>query len=52
MSANELIEECYWTIDKTIRRKDVNGYQLPKLPFDQWKLYKLDHNCNKVIDKY
>ena len=38
MSANELIDECYWAIDKktgeTIRRKDVNGHQLPKLPFD------------------
>ena len=55
-SANELIEECYWTKDKktgeTIRRTDVNGNQLEKLPFDQWNLYKLDQNCTKVIDKY
>jgi thiol-disulfide isomerase/thioredoxin len=55
-TANELIEECYWAKDKktgeTIRRKDVNGEELPKLPFDQWNLYKLDQNCTKVIDKY
>ena len=55
-TANELIEECYWAKDKktgeTIRRTDVNGEELPKLPFDQWNLYKLDQNCTKVIDKY
>jgi len=55
-NVNELIEECYWAKDKktgeTIRRKDVNGNELPKLPFEEWNLYKLDQNCTKVIDKY
>jgi len=44
-TAKEFIQKC-------ASLKNVMGEAIPELPFSEWNLYELDHNCTKVIDKY
>jgi hypothetical protein len=39
-------------IGKCSGLKNVMGSVIADLPFGEWNLYELDHNCTKVIDKY
>jgi glutaredoxin-related protein len=32
--------------------KNVNGEQIPELPFGEWNLYELADDCTKVYNKY
>jgi hypothetical protein len=44
-TATEFIEKC-----SSI--KNVMGNAIPKLPFNEWNLYKINSDCGKVVDKY
>ena len=39
-------------IDKCTSLKNVMGGDIPRLPFDEWNLYKINSDCGKVVDKY
>jgi len=44
-TASELIDKC-------ASLKNVMGGDIPRLPFNEWNLYKINSDCGKVVDKY
>jgi hypothetical protein len=45
LAATELIDKC-------ASLKNVMGGDIPRLPFNEWNLYKVSSDCGKVVDKY
>ena len=44
-TATEFIKECS-------SLKNVMGGDIPRLPFNEWNLYKINSDCGKITDKY